>query len=269
MSLLALLFAARAAELRGVAQFGVAAFPAGIQIFVEPELRFPLWDSDHALLEGANVAFTAHAEITPAFSRGGPGVRLSPFAFWDLSLRAWGTHYFGTFSSLIPLESGEGTLTRDDRLARVEAGERIPGVELRIDASTRLKARVGRVVAVVEVELRRHFVRAEGLRYVWEPAEQMVIPADGHTLRRAAYLFWQAVPGAGETDRRLWIGVAGNWDSAIETGDSNTKLGPLVMWRPIAGAAAPLLITGTQAWLDSRFTGTLPPYSFAAAIWSK
>ncbi len=275
----ALLGAALAApaELHTLHQVGIAAFPEGLQYFVEAEARIPLFDSDHVLLKDSHIAVIGHAEITPAFPRIGPTLRIAPIAVWDVTFRAWSTWYFGAFSSILPFDDPSFPATQENKRALIAAGERYSGWGVRFDAETRLKGKVGPVIAVFELQYRRHHVTVPGydLQWFWEPSDMINIAADGEIINRNGYLFYEvqkpreAGADAPANDAKLWAGLVGFWQTSPQSGDRNIRLGPVAFWKPAHGPKVPTLIVGAQAWIDSNFTPTFPPYSFVAATWTR
>lgn len=263
--------AAAEPELHTMHQLGIASFPLGAQYIFEGEARVPLWGSDHPLLRDAAVSFIGHAELTPSFPRVGPVVRIAPVAFWDVTLRFWGTWYFGAFSSLLPFDDPDAAATAEVKRAVIDSGARSAGWGIRADAETRLKGKVGPVIAVLELQYRRHHVEAYtgDLEWFWEPTENLLVPADGAVVNRNAYLFVEVIRPEDDQDRKLWLGAVGFWQLAPATGDENVRLGPVAFWKPAPGPSVPMLIIGAQAWLESRFVPTFPPYSFVAASWSR
>jgi hypothetical protein len=263
--------AAAAPELHSTHQIGIASFPLGAQYIFEEEVRFPLWGSDNPLLRDAAVSVFAHAELTPSFPRVGPVVRIAPVAFWDATFRLWGTWYFGAFSSILPFDDPEAAATAEVKRAVVASGARSGGLGIRADAETRLKGKVGPVIAVLEVSYRRHHVEAfeTDLDYFWEPTEMLLVPADGAVLNRNAYLFGELRKPTAEDDRKLWIGAVAFWQLALGTQDENLRIGPVAFWKPAVGPNVPTMIIGSQAWVESRFVEPLPPYTFVAASWAR
>lgn len=264
------------AELHTLHQVGVAMFPEGLQYFVEAEARLPLWDSDHVLFRDAHVSIIGHAEITPAFPRIGPTVRIAPIAIWDATFRAWSTWYFGAFSSILPFDDPTFPATAENKRRLIAEGKRYAGWGVRFDAETRLKGRVGPVIAVFELQYRRHAIEVPGydLKWFWEPSDMINLSADGEVINRNAYLFYEvrAPREAGADgpadDAKLWLGLVGFWQTSPQSGDRNIRLGPVAFWKPKHGPSWPTLIIGAQPWLDSNFAPVLPPYSFVAATWN-
>lgn len=263
--------AAEAAEYHSTTQVAIAAFPEGAQVIWEPEWRFSLSDSEGVLFKDAHIALIPHVEVTPSFPRGGPIVRFAPIAFWDAAIRLQGTWFWGAFSSLLPLESPTIAATRAEKRALIAAGERQGGWALRLDLTTRLKMKVGPLIALAEFEARRHHVETwhTEMAWFWEPTENLNLPADGWSIHRNLYVLGEAVKPADPADRKLWMGAYGTWASCAATEDRNIRLGPLVMWHPTPGYTMPTFLIGSQVWIDSRFAPTLPPYTFLAANWSR
>ncbi len=258
-------------------QIAVAAFPAGAQYLFGVEGRVPLWGSDHVLLKDSYVSLGAQAALTPSYPRVGPVLTFAPVAFWDVTLSAYGTWYFGSFSSLVYFDDPGFSATTANKQALIDAGARTGGWALGASAETRLKAKVGPVVAVLEGQYRRHLVRAPEVEiaWFWEPTERLNVPADGDVFNGNAYVFVEiraprpATDGAPADDRKLWVGVVGMWQLCPQSGDENVLLGPVAFWKPASAPAAPTLIMGAQAWLESGFTPVLPPYTFVAARWER
>jgi len=263
---------AAAAEWHSTAQLAVAGWPLGTQAYWEPELRFPLWeDRSHLLLKGSYLSTLGRVELTPTFVRAGPVLHVEPVAFWDVTARVLFAGYWGAFTSLLPVEDPATVADRATKRAIIDAGERERGWGVRVDLSTRLKAKVGPAIAMVELEARRHHVRApaDPFDWYWDPAEMMVVGDDGWTFYRNLYAFAELVEPADPLDRKLWVGACGNWSVSPGAGDENLKLGPMVMWKPTPAPGVPTLYAGAQVWVKTRFVPTLPPYSFLAANWSR
>lgn len=249
-------------------QVGIAYWPEGLQYVFEAEYRVPLGHSQHVLLKDSAVSLIGHAELTPAFPRGGLALKIAPVAVWDITARAWGTYYFGLFSSVIPVDDPDFVATKENKQALADA--RVPGWGLRLDVNTRLKMKAGPVIAVVEVEARHHDVTTPDgpPPYFWEPTDMLVIPAQGWVIHRSLYLLEEFIPRAGPQDPYLYVGMYGDWSTSVTTEDTNLRFGPLIMWKPKAGPTWPLFYLGFTPWVESRFISTLPPYTFLAANWS-
>jgi hypothetical protein len=264
-------------DVRTTTQAAVAMFPAGLMLGHEVELRVPLWDSDHLLLRDAHVAVLTHGQMTPSFARVGPGVRFAPVAVWDVTARLYGTWWWGSFTSLLPVDP-EVDSTPAVRSAMMRAGERTSGTGLRADLETRLKGKAGPVVLVLEAMARHNDVDAPPgteLDWFWEPGDMVNAPARGWVLHRNAYMFVQVVepgrkPTAATDDRRLWLGATAFWTSAPAADDTNVRVGPTVVWKPARGPASPQLLMAAQAWVDSRSQPRpLPPYTVVLASWAR
>ncbi len=258
-------------EMHTTHQVGVAMFPEGLQYVFEGEARIPLWNSEHFLLKDANVAIIGHAELTPSFPRAGAVLRISPVAFWDVTLRAWGTWYFGAFSSILPFDDPTFEATRDAKQGLVASGVRTDGWGVRYDVETRLKGKAGPVILVLELQVRHHEVTASSgdFAWFWEPTEMINVAATGEVINRNVYLFYEVIKPADEQDRKLWIGAVTFWQWSPQSDDTNVRVGPVAFWKPAPGPKWPQLIIGAQAWVESNFTPVFPPYSFVAASWTR
>jgi hypothetical protein len=250
-------------------QVGVAAFPLGAQAFVEPEVRLRWGDGESLLFGESNVAVVGHAEITPSFPRVGLALRVSPIAVLDLGARVNATWFFGTFSSLYALPAA--STVADEAYQRAAVADRTSGWGLRYDLYARLKGRVGPIVAVVDVEGHYHDLHTfdAPVAWTWEPTDMLVVAGRGWSLHRAATVFAEVVAPPERQDPLLWIGALANWDSSLSSGDQNVRAGLFLAWKPAPGAAVPTVFGGAQAWVESRFAPTFPPYSFLAANWSR
>lgn len=264
-------------EFHGTTQVGAAAFPAGLMVGHEAEVRVPLWGSVNPLLDGAHISFLGNGQLTPSFVRVGPGVRIAPLAVWDVTARWYATSYFGTFTSLLSVDPAVDT-TPAVRREQMQNGEQLGGLGMRADLETRLKGKVGPVVAVVEGIARYNHVKASGdtpLYYFWEPGDMLNVSATGWVFHRNAYLFVQAVEHGKPThrnadDRRLWIGATAFWTTAPYAEDENIRIGPTVVWKPARGPSVPQLLIASQGWVKSRSQpDLLPPYTAVLASWSQ
>jgi hypothetical protein len=271
LALFAPALALAAPEVRAFHQLGLASFPLGLQYIHERELRFPLWNSDHVLFRDAHLALIGHAEITPAFPRGGPILHFEPIAVWDLTLRLYGTGYFGTFSALIPVDDPAFDGTPAARRELIDAGGRSHGWALRFDARTRLKAKAGPVISVVELEWRQQrTATADGVvPYHWDPTEMLVVPGDGTTRALTNLTFVEWIRPTHPDDVKLWLGPTTIWQYAPETGDSSVRVGPLAVFKVKEGAETPTFVAGALFWARSRFQVEGLPYVVFATQWKR
>lgn len=256
------------------AQAAVANWPTGVQVYVDPEYRLPLWAKrqDNLLFAGSALSFVTHLEATPSFPRVGLGLRFAPLALWEGMVRLDGVVYPGAFSSLFPLPSPDTAATAEWRRDAGQGGLREGGVGMRLLLNQKLKLKVGPVVAMLELEARHHDLwgfRGD-LAWTWEPTDMLTVASHGWTVHRNAYLLGVLHDEGQITDPPyLWVGAYGQWISAPATGDENVRLGPVAAFRTGAKPGVPTVFVGSQAWLRSRFRDTLPPYTFVATQWSR
>lgn len=263
-----------AADFVHLEQVAVAAFPEGVQVVTEQEWKFGLYPAaksglGKALTEGNFISVGLHEELTPSFPRVGPMLRFAPVAIWDVQLGINGTWYFGAFSSLLPLDSGDTVADKAWKRQAVQDGERLGGIGLHTYGSTRLKMRGGPIIGVVELAVQRNDIYpwSGQIDWYWDPADMINVNAHGYVIRRNAYLFAELIKPADPDDRKLWIGPVLQWTSNHASDDRNVRLGPVMFWKPARGDAIPNIIAGVQPWLVSRFVSTWPPYCFVAARW--
>lgn len=250
------------------AQVAVCAFPEGAQVYMEPELRVPLGRSDHLLLEDSHLALLLHGEATPAFVRGGPGLRLAPVAIWDATARIQATRFFGVLTAVLPVDGPETVPDRPWRRAERVDGSAEVANDLRLDLQTRLRGKTGRVAIQLEWESRLHHLHtAGGAAWIWEPSEMLVEPAEGWAHLQNVMAFFLVEPGGDPLDRRFWVGAWLHHASVPASRDENLRVGPVALWKPDPGVAWPAFAGGTQVWLKSRMAPALPPYVFLAATW--
>jgi hypothetical protein len=238
---------------------------------VDAEARVPLWNSDHVLLKDAYVGLGGHAEITPSFPRGGPTLTFSPLAVWDLRLRAWGTWYFGTFGTVVATDDPGFAATPGNLDDAIDAGARTWATAVRFDADTRLKGRVGPVVAIVELQLRRLEMLGSGqdVAFYFDPSELLLVPASGWTVHRDAYVLVEGIRPDAPGDRLLRAGVFGTWSTCVESADESVRLGPIAMWKPTAKPTMPTFFAGAQLWLEGRVYERFTPMTLLAAEWAR
>lgn len=256
-------------------QLAAAAFPEGVQAIFEPEWRLPLYKAaagtgiGHVLTADNYVSLVVHNELTPAFLRAGPILRFSPFAVWDVSLGVYGVWYFDTFTAILPLESADTVASPEWKQEQIDSGQREGGGGIQAYADTRVKFKAGPVLGIAELTVVRNDVYGyrKDLVLYWDPTDQVNAPAHGFVIRRTFYLFADIVHPDSATARRLWIGPALNWTSNELTSDRNIRLGAMLLWKPNDAPAVPTVVLGSQAWLDSRFHDTWPPYTFLAGRW--
>ena len=259
-----------APEVHHVDQVGLAYKPAGLQYLHETELRFKLYNSDHMLFKDSHIATGYHFSITPAFPRTGPYLHFEPIAMWDMTLRATVSGYWGAFSMLVPLDGPDATGSPAERNPRIDDGLRTPGWDLRLDARTRLKAKVGPVVTVFEAEWRKHRTRGlnQDILWHWDATDMLVIEADGVSRMLSNYTFF--VIRDDKTDpkgRKLWVGPVTFWAHAPSSGDTTVRSGPMMFWRANDNPRTPQIVAGSLFWWKARFIQTGVPYVVLAAQW--
>ncbi len=255
-------------------QFAGAAFPEGVQAIFEPEWRLPLYREaagagiGHALTADNFISGVVHTELTPAFVRAGPVLRFSPVAVWDLSVGAYGVWYIGAFTAILPVDA-DTIATRDWKRQAIASGDREGAGGIQAFADTRLKFKAGPVIGIAELTVVRNdlYGYRRDLTLYWDPTDQINAPAHGWVIRRTVYLFADVIDAESATSRKLWVGPALNWTSNALTADRNIRLGAMMLWKPTAGPAVPTVALGCQAWVESRFHDTWPPYTFVAMRW--
>lgn len=261
-----LLGMALAGELQDLQMVAVALWPTGAQYSLELEWREKLFESDHLLLKNSHVGIAGHMDLTPSFWRMGPVIKLEPVAFWDMALRIYGTWFYGTFSSIIPIEDPfETEATSEWKEEHREL--RVGGAGLRVEANNRLKIKVGPLLAVAELEARYLLVHPwrGTMRYFWEPTEMLDVPMEGWTFHRNLLL--AAILQEGPGEKKLWLGGIMNWSVCPNTDDENLRAGPILWWKPADRLWVPNILLASQGWWISSFIDPLPPYSWMALRW--
>lgn len=260
-----LVAAALAGEWVSLHQFGLANWPTGIQYSLEGEYRVPLGQSSNFLLKNNHYGLAAHIDVNPVFTRAGPEFKLEPVAFFDMTLRANGTWFYGTLTALIPLPDPLVPATEEYKQAHKE--ERLAAWEIRLDANARLKLKAGPVIGVADLEARYHHVKpfSGELRWFWDSTEMINIAAEGWTYNSTQMLV--GVVHKGEGDEKLWIGGMGNWNACPATEEVAWRAGPLIWWKPNPKPQVPDIVLGSQVWWKSRFHAPLGPYTFLALRW--
>ena len=258
------------AETRTLHQFGLANWPTGLQYSFEIEERAYLAPDQEAVLWRNNhAAVGAHADLTPAFLRLGPVVKFEPIAVWDVQARLYGTWYFGTFTTLMPLRGPDTAATAAYKRDNIQ--DRTGALGLRFEANSRFKIKLGPVLAVFEIEARDIFIdplsggASAPIRYVWEPTEMLNLPRHSWTLHQNLIVAGALVP---EVDnRRLLVGLYGQRQQSLATGDENLRAGPMVWIHPWSSTAIPQIVAASQVWWVSGFTPVWPPYTWMALRW--
>jgi hypothetical protein len=215
------------------------------------------------LLRNNHLGLAAQVAVNPAFTRGGPELKLEPIAFFDMTLRANGTWYYGSFFT--PLPEPTTAATADYR--RSHRDEAVGAGELRLDTNARLKLKVWKIIAVGDMEARYRVLRpfTGTFEWYWDSSEMINLPTEG-----LSYTSSQMVVGIihqGEGDEKLWIGAMGNWNGCRETKEDAWRAGPLIWWKPTPSPSVPDLVLGSQVWWKSRFHEPLGPYTFLALRW--
>jgi hypothetical protein len=220
--------------------------PRGANDEFRVEARAPLpWTrGDDPLRAGTYAGAGGDIEVSPAYLRIGPRLSLSPLAIFEISAHARVLQYFGAFGTILSFPSKDAPY--DERAREARADEVVAATGLDLDVRPELRVRLGRFVAANSWEFHYLAVRADG-PFVYEPYFDLLVA------RRGVVFSSDIVAGAfvwdPPDDRVALLAAMGVYSRAIETGDRSSSLGPLLAVKPLAGAAWPMAIVITRAYL--------------------
>ena len=158
----------------------------GLQHVLDLRWVWPLTSSRSPLLAGAHATVGVTNVITPAYTRLGAWVEVSPLSILDLRVGAEPGAYFGTFGSLMSFSSYADPF--DDTTRTVRKDEARSGSGSRLYVSPTLKMRVGQFVAASSVDLEWWRSSAGGPLY-YEPARDTLLKIEGDRLLGVSSVF--------------------------------------------------------------------------------
>lgn len=261
----------RAAAPEFVLQADVAGsyWDEGFKVAAYPGVQWRLWGEDGSLLFGDTfLKLDAVAEVTPSYARLGPRLTFSPIAVFEMSGHFLPSAYFGTFSSVKGFDD-PATVYTD---AVLDASPRDSGLGYVWGGDATLRGKVGPVIVASWAELRGWQLKPGDAvvgDYWWEPQSELLIGMTDQTWSINGVLLYEQVfdvAGFEPGDRKLYAGAMFNRSSAVGTGDTFMRLGPMVNFQLNPSWAFLVLV---QAYLDDRiYTDPLPPYIGARVRWT-
>jgi hypothetical protein len=155
---------------------GVSVNRLGLQHTLDLGWTRPLTASANPLLADAHLAFGLSHSVTPAYTRLGAWVEVSPLSILDVRAGAEAAAYFGTFGSLMSF--GSYGQRFDDTARNARKGDGRPGTGSRLYLAPTLKMKVGPLVAVTGGRLEWWRTSAAGPLY-YEPARDTLLKVGG------------------------------------------------------------------------------------------
>lgn len=159
-------------------QLGASINNAGLQNTVGISWTWPLSSSDHPLLKDAHISTGISNALTPAQTRLGGWLEVSPLSILDVRAGVDPSAYFGTFNSLQSFDSYDQPFDKEARDAR---GGARAGTGTRTYVAPTLKLKAGPIVAAATSEFEWWRSNARGLMF-YEPTRDTLLKSDGDRL---------------------------------------------------------------------------------------
>jgi hypothetical protein len=252
-------------------RLGASYWGLGLRGTAEPGLRWSLWNRpDSVLFEDTAFEAVFLNQLTPSYYRGGAQLTFSPIAVFDLTARWIGTAYFGTFSSVRATDDPSLAFTD----AEAEALDRGTALGHRASLNPTLKAKVGPVIAVLDGDLQRWWLRpGQGESgqplvgdYYYEPELSVVMGFHDVSLQGSAALLYDLDRDEGD-GRWIYLGSLTSYVHTVAADATMLRTGALAVLHTHEGTWKYALLA--QAYLDDRYyTRPLPPYVGFQAIYS-
>ena len=163
-------------EVRG--QLGASVNNAGVQNTIDLSWNWPLTRSEHPLMKEARVSAGVTHALTPAQTRLGGWVELTPLSLFSVKAGVEPSAYFGTFNSL---QSFAGYDERFDKDARDARGGATAGTGLRMYASPTVRMKAGPIVGAATADFEWWKSSAAGPLF-YEPTRDTLLDAGGDRL---------------------------------------------------------------------------------------
>ena len=198
----------------------------GLQHVLDLRWVWPLTSSRNPLLAGARASVGVTNVITPAYTRLGAWVEVSPLSILDVRAGAEPGAYFGTFGSLMSFSSYADPF--DDTTRTERKDEARAGSGSRLYVSPTLKLRLGQLVAASSVDLEWWRSSAGGPLY-YEPARDTLLKVGGDRLMgvSSVLLRQQALAGRGS----LSYGLAHHITYVFDAPENRSQLIGLIVVR--------------------------------------
>ena len=159
-------------------QVGASINNLGAQYTLEWSRRKALAPAAGPLRSDAHVQFGAATAVTPSYARVGLWAQVAPISMLVIRAGVEPALYFGTFNSLMSLDSRDAPFDTDTRKAR---GGATTGTVWRWYVTPSLRARLGRVVALASADIERWSASADGPLF-YEPTRDTLLAVSGDTL---------------------------------------------------------------------------------------
>lgn len=233
--------------------------PLGLQSDLFAGYRYRLFDSDKLLLLDTFAGAMLIARLNPAFARLGAGLELQPVT--PLTLRALYEHrlYFGTANMLQSFDSPYDEHDDDELRRRAESGENYAGHGHQITLQAVVRAKVGPVALLDQLELVYFGMSLRGDdRLFYVNLFDTLCPRDGFVLANHGHLVYLTGFGlvAGVRHTLVHAFYPEAW---IPDGNPNTpshRIGPIVAYtfRDFSSRMrAPTVILILNWWIGSRY----------------
>ena len=134
----------------------VSSFRSGLQVQSNIGRRLSLWEQEGNILrQNTGVEGTAAIVASPAHTRLGAQVTVSPLAIFDLHLYAGGVSYFGNFQTVVGYPDSSTAVGSNAAIAEWvdTTNNQAPGLGMILGTKGVVKLQVGPVVGLLSTEL--------------------------------------------------------------------------------------------------------------------
>jgi len=254
------------------AQLAASYWRLGLNANIKPSLRLPLWEEEgNVLRQGTGVTLGGDLNLTPAYTRAGAKLTVSPLAIVDLGGYAYYDYYYGNFSTLVGYDSASEDYGSDDDVEAYAAteGRQAGGGGFHAGGSLKLKAKVdaggGALIVLLYGDLGAWQIPNPGVDggYFFERENEVMMAFGGDLLLNTAGLVLYELGGDPDSGRVTRVGLLNTYRATVTAGDALERVGPIAQYTHGDGRYAHTVIV--QPYLLDRAMPLFPPF-FAYAF---
>jgi hypothetical protein len=222
--------------------------PLSLQLRLSLGWKHGLSDSDNVLLKGSHIAAGVSEAISPAYSRTGGWVRITPLSILEITAGAELAGFFGTFSNISSFPSYDADFSDDARDG--VKGEATTGYRLHV--SPVLQFAFGRVALRSSWSIDQWKLNAAG-PYCYEPFRGTLIKKDGDVVVAGSTLMLVDLSRA--RDRSFQVGILHDLVHVPDAPQNRMqRIGPFMaksLGAKRFGLTAPVLYLGVLPYLEA------------------
>ena len=204
-------------------------------------LNIPKWEQDgNALRQGTGITTIGEISATPAFTRAGGRVTITPLAILKLQAYGFGHYYFGNFQTVVGYDTASSVYGDNNAIADYVASEEANGVTRQTSgmgwsagAKMTLQAKVGNIVFSNTVDFgQQTVVKPEDVvgTATFEREREVMVNFDGDQIVENNTLLLYQVDRS--EDQYLRVGNLTTYRHSIGADDTMLRSGLLAVYQP-------------------------------------